>query len=465
MLGEAADGGQLQHRNHREAHQGAHRGPLDPQLRPLDQGIVHRQLGGAAQGHLEHRQEHLSVGLQDGAAQKLDAHKDRGHPQHQQGSTGHLLVGVGEEHTDDGAGEQGQAHPGGHGQEGPHPQGGFRDLPRPPAVLPGEAGGHRRDNAGREGHHEGGGEVINGDGLLKAAIKGRRGLGAVAQGALQEVLHLDGVQAGGDGHHRGTDGNGDGDLRHGLEDVSGGIRGAVPQGGLVGSGPAVLEHQIGQGHQTADGDPPNGPGGDVLAPQALLQEIPGQGQSRQELNGGLQHLGDACGGHVPLALGIAPVGGHGTDEEAGQGQGPDRGRGEGVALEAGQGVGKEEHNQAAEYPQGQKGVQGDPEHPLHLPPPPQGGGLGDGLGHGHRQAGSGHHQQQVVDGIGVVEIGKAGVVQDIPQGDFIEGTDELSHGNAGGQDGGPAKEGAAFGLGWFHGGSFPLFGIVCASIA
>ena len=85
----------------------------------------------------------------------------------------------------------------------------------------------------------------------------------------------------------------------------------------------------------------------------------------------------------------------------------------------GQGLGKDKHHQAADGAQNDKGDQRHPENPVHLVPPVQGVGLGDGLGHGHRQAGGGDHQQQVVDGVGVVEVAEAHIPQDAPQGDFI----------------------------------------------
>ena len=84
---------------------------------------------------------------------------------------------------------------------------------------------------------------------------------------------------------------------------------------------------------------------------------------------------------------------------------------------------------------------GHPEHPADLVPPAQGVGLGDGLGHGHRQAGLGDHQQQVVDGVGVVEVAEAHVPQDAAQGDLVQGANDFDHRNAGGQDGRAAKEG------------------------
>ena len=120
-----------------------------------------------------------------------------------------------------------------------------------------------------------------------------------------------------------------------------------------------------------------------------------------------------------MALGIAPVGRHGTHKEAGQRHHPHSGGGQTVPLEIGQGLGKDKHHQAADGAQNDKGDQRHPENPVHLVPPVQGVGLGDGLGHGHRQAGGGDHQQQVVDGVGVVEVAEAHIPQDAPQGDFI----------------------------------------------
>ena len=79
---------------------------------------------------------------------------------------------------------------------------------------------------------------------------------------------------------------------------------------------------------------------------------------------------------------------------------------------------------------------------MHLVPPAQGVGLGDGFGEGHRQARRGHHQQQIVDHIGVVEVAEALVPQDIAQRDLVDGSDELDDGDARRQNGGAAEEGA-----------------------
>ena len=220
--------------------------------------------------------------------------------------------------------------------------------------------------------------------------------------------------------------------RSGLS-VAGGRLRAVP--------PVVADHQVEQGHQAAGGDAADGPGGGNLAAEAQVQQVPGQKQAHDELGEGLQHLGHRRGHHVRVALGIAPVGRHDAHKEAGQGHHPHRGGGQTVPLEVGQGLGKEEHDEAAGDAQHQAGGEGHPEHPADLVPPAQGVGLGDGLGHGHRQAGLGDHQQQVVDGVGVVEVAEAHVPQDAAQGDLVQGANYFDHRNAGGQDGRAAKEG------------------------
>ena len=223
------------------------------------------------------------------------------------------------------------------------------------------------------------------------------------------------------------------------------VRLVVGGGQVSGPAPPVVEdHQVDQGDQAADGDAADGAGGGVLAAKAQVEDIPGQGQAHQQLGQGLQHLGHGGGHHVRVALGIAPVGGHGAHEEAGQGHHPHGGGGQAVPLEVGQVLGEEEHHQAADGAQDDEGHQTDPEDPVHLVAPVQGVGLGDGLGHGHRQAGGGDHEQQVIDGVSVVEVAEAHVPQDAAQGDFVQGADDLHDGDADGQDGRAAEKGVGF---------------------
>ena len=112
--------------------------------------------------------------------------------------------------------------------------------------------------------------------------------------------------------------------------------------------PAEADHQVDQGDQAAGGDAGNGTGGRELTAEAQAQQVPGQKQADDQLGHGLQDLGDGGGHHVRVPLGIAPVGRHGTHEEAGQGHHPHGGGGQAVTLQVRQGLGEEEHDEAAD---------------------------------------------------------------------------------------------------------------------
>ena len=312
-------------------------------------------------------------------------------------------------------------------------------------ILGGEGGGDRRHDAGGEGDHEGGWQVIDGHGFLIGAVEAHGHLLAVAQGALEEVLNLDGVDIGGDGHHGGAEGDGDRDDQQGLQNAAGGV-GPVVAEGMGGSVPPVVaEDQVDQGDEAAGGHAADGSGGGDLTAEAQPEQVPGQNQAYHQLGHRLDDLGDRCGDHVRVALGEAPVGRDGAQEEGGQGHDPDGGGSHAVSLEVGQGLGPEEHDGRGDRAQNDEGQQAHPEDPVHLVVTAQGVGLGDGLGHGHGQACGGDHQQQVEDRVGVVEVAEAHVPQDAAQGDLVQGADELDHDDAHGQGGGPAEEGTFLG--------------------
>ena len=106
---------------------------------------------------------------------------------------GDLLVGLRVQHLDDGAGQHSQAHPGGQGQQSAHAQGGLGDLAGADFILLRQGRRDGGNDAGRQGDHEGRGQVVDGDGLLVAAVQAYGQLLGVAQGALQQVLDLHGV--------------------------------------------------------------------------------------------------------------------------------------------------------------------------------------------------------------------------------------------------------------------------------
>ena len=102
----------------------------------------------------------------------------------------------------------------------------------------------------------------------------------------------------------------------------------------------------------------------------------------------------------------------------------------------GQVPGQEEHQAAAEKPQQQKQPEG---HGDDAPPPvypAQSLRLGHQPGKSQRKPGGGHHQQQVIDVIGGVEIVHALLVQQVPQRDLVQGADGLGNKHGDRQQGG-----------------------------
>ena len=180
-------------------------------------------------------------------------------------------------------------------------------FPAPTLSFLVRGGGDGGDDAGRQGDHEGRGQVVDGDGLLVAAVQAHRQLLGVAQGALEEVLDLDGVQIGGDGHHGGAEGDGDGNDHQGLQDLAGALRLVGGRGQAAGPVPPVVaDHQVEQGHQAAGGDAADGPGGGNLAAEAQVQQVPGQKQAHDELGEGPPAPGTPPWAPCPSGPGHSP---------------------------------------------------------------------------------------------------------------------------------------------------------------
>ena len=97
-------------------------------------------------------------------------------------------------------------------------------------------------------------------------------------------------------------------------------------------------------------------------------------------------------------------------------------------------LGAAERRVAAEYVAGGGEGHGDDAPPPVYPA--QSLRLGHQPGKGQGQSGGGHHQQQVIDVIGGVEIVHALLVQQVPQRDLVQGADGLGNKHGDRQQGG-----------------------------
>ena len=74
----------------------------------------------------------------------------------------------------------------------------------------------------------------------------------------------------------------------------------------------------------------------------------------------------------------------------------------------------------------------------------QGLSFGDHAAHGHRQAGGGDHQQDLIDLIGFVEITEPFVTDDVRQRNRVDGADDLDDGGRRSQNCRALQEGLLF---------------------
>ena len=192
------------------------------------------------------------------------------------------------------------------------------------------------------------------------------------------------------------------------------------------------------GHRCARRDAHDGPRRAELRGLADVQHVPGQGQADAQLQQSLQHLADGGGGHVPLALGIAPHTGQQTHAEHGGSQGLDGGGRQGVVQEPGQRVRTEEHQHGADQTQTEEQPDGGGEDPPLLVFQPPGVGLTGHPGDGQGQARRGKGQQKVVDLVGGVKISLSRAAQNIAERDLVGRTDELDDDHSRRQNGGAA---------------------------
>ena len=261
-----------------------------------------------------------------------------------------------------------------------------------------------------------------------------------AHGILQLVLHQGGVYGGDDGGGRGGEGDGDGQAQADHQNLFCTPGLVAASRGLQPAGAPKLPGHIQQGGQLGDGDTGDGAGcGSGLVP-ADMDQPHGQGQAEDQLEQGLDDLRDRGGGHVGVALGIAPEGGKACHQSHRGGQHPHGGGGLRVAHEGGKAVRSQEHGQGAEGAEGHKETEGDTENLVHLVLPALGVGLGDHLAHGHGDARRGDHEQNVenVEGVGEIRVAAA---QNVDEGHLVHGADDLHQHNAHCQNGSAAKKG------------------------
>ena len=194
------------------------------------------------------------MGLHDGVAHQHKAHRDGGDAQHgQHPARQRHVLGGGVEQADDGFPQHKQAHPGGQGQQGGGAQGGLADQGALLIVPDGPGGGHRGDHAGGQGHHEGGGQIVQRHGLVIDALQGAGGVLRHAQRLLEPVHEDGGIQDVGGGDDGRADGDGDGQLGQGGENLPAAVGGVLALS-LVGLMAPVAPVHIQHGQQDAHRD-------------------------------------------------------------------------------------------------------------------------------------------------------------------------------------------------------------------
>ena len=331
----------------------------------------------------------------------------------------------------DGPGQNAEPHPGRQSQQRRQPEGGGGVPPGGGPVPPGQgrpdggdqADGQRIDKRRRKGEQVPGVAVhpIKAPGLdLRQAPGGLQD--AHGDGLVQQIDDGKAHGAHGDGH---TDGQ---QLAQDVPPPSRVIPAPVPG--------QVRQHPHAQGQQRqshACRDPGDGPGGGYVGGIPLPQQPPGKTQAHHQLAAGFDDLAGGGGPHVAQALGIAPDHGHQAHAQHRRRQHPDGVLRLGIVHPPGQVPGQEEHHAAADGPQQQK----QPEGHGHRAPPPVHPAQSLRLGHQPRQgqgkSGGGHHQQQIIDIVRGIEIVHALLVQQVSQGDLIQGPDGLGDEHGDGQ--------------------------------
>ena len=175
----------------------------------------------------------------------------------------------------------------------------------------------------------------------------------------------------------------------------------------------------------ADRNAQNGAAGGQRHVAGLPHDQPCCAEADEQLAQSLEYLAHRGGRHVALALEKAPVGGNDADKKHCRRQCSDGGPSIGLLHEGGQLPAQQQHAAAAQDTDGQEYIEGRLVDPLDLGVVAEGLGFGDHPRHGHGQAGGGNGQQHRIDVIGGGEVAIAVVVDDVAQGDFVEGADDF----------------------------------------
>ena len=185
--------------------------------------------------------------------------------------------------------------------------------------------------------------VLQGAKVHKVGIQRPTG-GVLHQCPLKLPLDQRGVDDRNDAHHRGAEGDWNGDAQDILQNTARAVWHISGQPGLTGPAKAVAEQHIGQGHHSTHRHAGNSAGSGHMGGLPRLNQPVGQGQADDQLAKGLNDLGDGGGGHVAVSLGIPPEGGQTAHAHYGGSQRLDAGGGLGVVHHGGQRIGLEIHH-------------------------------------------------------------------------------------------------------------------------
>ena len=274
-----------------------------------------------------------------------------------------------------------------------------------------------------------------GEGVL--AVQGGGGGFRIAQRVLEGGHHQSLIQQGDKAHARRAQCDGDAGGQQLTKDNP-------PRGGRIrgGDAPAAQEKygQHRQRQQRSGGDAGDGSGGAQGRVRAPVQQHKAQAKSDDQLAGGLRHLADGGGGHVPQPLGVASDGRGQADEQHCRAQRPDGRSGQRVVEQAAEPLGKQAHDGAAQKADDSQQRQRRPENAALGVETALRRRTGYQTGQGQRQTRRGQHQQQTVNVIGGVEVGHALLVQQVAQRDLVEGAQHLGHRHGKGQHSGAADK-------------------------
>ena len=175
-----------------------------------------------------------------------------------------------------------------------------------------------------------------------------------------------------------------------------------------------------------------------MAP-AAHRSVPAPCRSRYR-HSGRRHLSGGGRHHIAQPLGFAPQRRRQAYQQHRRPQRP-QGRGRVRIVECGgQGLRQQTHNGGAHQPQRRQQGQAQVQAAAHGAIAPLGGGTGHHAAQGHRQSRCRQHQQQTVNVVRGVEMRHALPVQQVPQRDLVQGTQQLCHRHSPGQNGRAAHE-------------------------